>query len=689
MTVPTTSNRVSYACDGVTTVFAFTFKAYDKADLRVILGGPAGSETILTLDVDYSVSVSAPGPGGTVTLIGSYGSTPPASGYTLTIYRELAMTQLIDLVHGDAMPPDTLEEGYDRAVMLIQQLSERIGRSILLPVSSSVTGLTLPAPDPGKILKWNDGGDGFDNVNLADLSMQAVNDYWAGVLAASGTTVADALAAMGLAPSLATFTLPDNVTISSYIKTLLDDANAATARNTLGLGGSSPGIVKMVRTGSGTWAVYAPDGSAIDISSSTTDGLQEAINYARLYGYDLFVYGGGVKTGGSDDSVITCTTGLVLPSLYRHSIVISGALIDFTSAVTGDGLFVDTLMRCNLIINGSIRYRGNAAAVRFKPTNADPHESVTGIVQSNVKIDLIDTVGGTNPRGVIFDQAYASTTNCKFVFSEIRGNNVSGSTGVLVTDAAGGREFNSNWVDCLLVHNQTNVGVQIGQTSGAGIANNVWNLHIIAESGVTMTVGLDTFASWDTYFGIVVGDPGTISTGIRFRNGSTGCINLIGQVMATTKVLDESTHQNRWAYGHDQLAFSVHKNGTGQTIPSGTPTKVTWAAKALDPFGKFSLSNHRWVPGVKGVYRLSAGIYYTAMTDAAAMNLMIYRNGSILKQIVGAARGTAGQGLGISVLVEVTSDSDYFELYVQQGTGGDKTLSGGADLTYFEGEKII
>jgi len=290
MTLPTTSNRVSYACDGVTTVFAFTFKAYNKADLQVILGGPAGSETILTLDVDYSVSVSAPGPGGTVTLIGSYAATPPASGYTLTIYRGLAMTQLIDLVHGDAMPPDTLEEGYDRAVMLIQQLSERIGRSILLPVSSSVTGLTLPAPDPGKILKWNDGGDGFDNVNLADLSMQAVNDYWAGVLAASGTTVADALAAMGLDPDLATLSLPPGVTISSFIKTLLDDTDAATARTTLGASAEIPDATETVK------------------------GIAELATQAEA------------DAGAFDDKIITPKKLISARYVYRKNAIINGAM---------------------------------------------------------------------------------------------------------------------------------------------------------------------------------------------------------------------------------------------------------------------------------------------------------------------------------------------------------------------------
>lgn len=271
MTVPTTGNRVSYACDGVTTVFAFTFKAYSKNDLKVILLSPTGTETALTLDVDYSVLISTPGPGGTVTLIGSYGSTPPASGYTLTIYRELAMTQLIDLVHGDAMPADTLEEGYDRAVMLIQQLSERIGRSILLPVSSNMTGLTLPMPEASKFLRWNNSEDGLENATITDSSVQVINAFWQVVLAAAGTTLDEALNAMGLP-------------VSDYIKTLLDDADADTARATL----------------------------QIPAASESVAGLAEIATQDE------------VDAGTDDSRIITPEKLLATPMIFRKNVIING-----------------------------------------------------------------------------------------------------------------------------------------------------------------------------------------------------------------------------------------------------------------------------------------------------------------------------------------------------------------------------
>lgn len=43
------------------------------------------------------------------------------------------------------------------------------------------------------------------------------------------------------------------------------------------------------------WKVILPDGSELDTSGSNTQGLQEAINYAAQYAYNLIVYGGGIK----------------------------------------------------------------------------------------------------------------------------------------------------------------------------------------------------------------------------------------------------------------------------------------------------------------------------------------------------------------------------------------------------------
>lgn len=66
---------------------------------------------------------------------------------------------------------------------------------------------------------------------------------------------------------------------------------------------SAPRLVKMYRTQDGgnnpgvnptVWAIEKPDGTQLDTTGTTTQGLQEAMNYAAGFGYDLQVLGGGI-----------------------------------------------------------------------------------------------------------------------------------------------------------------------------------------------------------------------------------------------------------------------------------------------------------------------------------------------------------------------------------------------------------
>jgi hypothetical protein len=69
-----------------------------------------------------------------------------------------------------------------------------------------------------------------------------------------------------------------------------------------GSGTATQPCVTMIRSGDSandlstlaTWKVYDENGAEIDISASTTQGLQEAINYAAQNGFDLWVYGSGI-----------------------------------------------------------------------------------------------------------------------------------------------------------------------------------------------------------------------------------------------------------------------------------------------------------------------------------------------------------------------------------------------------------
>ena len=194
MTISSTTNRAQFNCDGSTTSFPFTFRYLEASDLQVYLASPTGTVTLLTLNVDYEITPAIPGPGGTLDFLGTYLSSPPVSGYTLTILRFIARTQEVDFINGDSLDENNIEGMGDKLTMMVQDLDERIGRAVTVPPSSGISNISVPDPVAGAFLRWNLSGDGLENATYVD---------------------------------------PTLITVSDFAKTLLDDADADAARATL------------------------------------------------------------------------------------------------------------------------------------------------------------------------------------------------------------------------------------------------------------------------------------------------------------------------------------------------------------------------------------------------------------------------------------------------------------------------
>ena len=130
MTVSTEVNENTYTGNGITTVFPYQFRIFNKSDLVVQVVDLNENVTTLTLDTNYTVSGAGGYRGGNVTL-----TAPLASGWRISIARELELTQDTDLRNQGKFFPETHEDVFDRLTMLIQQIFRRFGLALRKPSS--------------------------------------------------------------------------------------------------------------------------------------------------------------------------------------------------------------------------------------------------------------------------------------------------------------------------------------------------------------------------------------------------------------------------------------------------------------------------------------------------------------------------------------------------------------------------
>jgi hypothetical protein len=114
----------------------------------------------------------------------------------------MPLTQDLDLIASGAFAAENVEVQLDKLAAEIQTLRELVARSPRFGIGTTLSDVPLPEPRPSvanQLLGITAAGDGFEYKVPANLSLQ---------------------------------------TVSSYIGTLLDDPDAATARATLGIGSS-------------------------------------------------------------------------------------------------------------------------------------------------------------------------------------------------------------------------------------------------------------------------------------------------------------------------------------------------------------------------------------------------------------------------------------------------------------------
>lgn len=176
-----------YTANGVTTVFPYGFLLLDTDDLVVTVDG-----VVKTLTTDYTVSGLSNPSGGNVTFLAA-----PANGAKVLLSRLLTIQRLTDYQDNGDLYAETVNNDFDRIWMALQQLQQNDIRALKLPYDTATDQAIgeVAADRIGKLVSFDASGN-MTLVVPADLSLQ---------------------------------------TVSSFIATLLDDADAAAARATLGL----------------------------------------------------------------------------------------------------------------------------------------------------------------------------------------------------------------------------------------------------------------------------------------------------------------------------------------------------------------------------------------------------------------------------------------------------------------------
>jgi len=167
MAITSTTAKAIYAGNGSAASFPTTFKFLENEHVVCVLTNADGEDTVLELDTDYTVAGAGNDEGGTVTFpAGASPRAPLAAGETLTVYREVPLTQETDWENSDEIDVEEIEAADDKLTMLCQQIDAKAGRAIKVPVSSSLTDVECAAPEAGKALVWNDVGDGIINGSI-------------------------------------------------------------------------------------------------------------------------------------------------------------------------------------------------------------------------------------------------------------------------------------------------------------------------------------------------------------------------------------------------------------------------------------------------------------------------------------------------------------------------------------------
>lgn len=189
LTIQTTAVRYTLV-PGVST-FSITFGYWNKSQIVALLTGEEGDLTVLTLGTDYTLT-DPDGVSGTLTKVSDWGDATK-----LTIMRAVPVTQERDLINGQVLDAEEVEQAFDKVTAILQEHKEKLSRAILFSEDEEGSDISLPGRAKrqgsgyGSIL----GFDGTGDVAIVRDLKEFDDDVAAAIAAAAAASASETNAA--------------------------------------------------------------------------------------------------------------------------------------------------------------------------------------------------------------------------------------------------------------------------------------------------------------------------------------------------------------------------------------------------------------------------------------------------------------------------------------------------------------
>lgn len=157
MTVLSEKNKITYVGEISQVLYPIPFEFIDNGDIIVSI---YNSDDTFVEDWVYSIQY-----------IIDNSNVKVLEGYEIDSSKKILIRRLVDYIQdnkyreGGDFPAKSTETSFDKSTMLAQQLKEELGRCPKVDPIYNLN-ITLPAPDAGKALIWNDGENGFKNSTV-------------------------------------------------------------------------------------------------------------------------------------------------------------------------------------------------------------------------------------------------------------------------------------------------------------------------------------------------------------------------------------------------------------------------------------------------------------------------------------------------------------------------------------------